>query len=171
MDTTTPSAAQATLAAIYEAHAPALQRYFATRLRDASLAEDLCADVFCEVAAKLPRYEDRGKPITGWLYQIAHSRLVDHIRRHTARPTTPLDTEHASSDAVEDTVIAQLDRETVRAALATLPPPQREIIALRFTANLPAAAVAARLGMTTGAVKATQHRAIVALQRTLGATI
>jgi RNA polymerase sigma-70 factor, ECF subfamily len=54
------------------------------------------------------------------------------------------------------------------AALAALTADQREVVALRFVADLPIDAVAAVTGRSPGAVKALQHRALQALAEELG---
>jgi len=59
----------------------------------------------------------------------------------------------------------QLSREQLLAAIAQLTDIQREIIALRFAAELSIAQVARVLGISEGAVKARQHSALNALRR------
>ena len=60
------------------------------------------------------------------------------------------------------------DSELLR-ALGQLTADQREVLALRFVADLPIDTVAALTGRKTNAVKALQHRALDALARMLGA--
>ena len=68
---------------LYERYAPAIYRYLYARVQDATLAEDLRAEVFARMVEGLPRYQDRGWPISAWLYRIAHDRSVDCYRRYT----------------------------------------------------------------------------------------
>jgi RNA polymerase sigma factor (sigma-70 family) len=55
----------------------------------------------------------------------------------------------------------------VRAAVAGLPRRQREVVSLRFYADLPVAETAARLGVAEGTIKALTHQAIASLRRSL----
>ena len=52
-------------------------------------------------------------------------------------------------------------------AIGRLTPDQREVVVLRFVADLPIEAVARITGRTTGAVKALQHRALAQLAGTV----
>ncbi len=61
-----------------------------------------------------------------------------------------------------------LDRVELVAALRSLPRRQREVVALRYLADLPEAEVAASLGCSTGTVKQHAHRGLAALRRHLG---
>jgi RNA polymerase sigma factor (sigma-70 family) len=49
--------------------------------------------------------------------------------------------------------------------VASLPPDQRAVVALRVTADLPINEVASILGKRAGAVKALQHRALASLRK------
>jgi RNA polymerase sigma-70 factor (ECF subfamily) len=51
--------------------------------------------------------------------------------------------------------------------VAALPRRQREVVCLRFYADLPVAETAARLGVAEGTIKALTHQAIASLRRSL----
>jgi RNA polymerase sigma-70 factor (ECF subfamily) len=53
---------------------------------------------------------------------------------------------------------------TMASLLATLPPSQQEILRLRVAVGLSAEDTAAALGMTAGAVRVAQHRALAKLR-------
>jgi len=76
-----------------------------------------------------------------------------------------------ADDAVPDkaapTAPDSFDPELVR-ALDRLTADQREVVALRFVADLSIDTVAALTGRTPNAVKALQHRALETLARELG---
>jgi RNA polymerase sigma factor (sigma-70 family) len=61
-----------------------------------------------------------------------------------------------------------LDHLELMAALRSLSRRQREVVALRYLADLPEAEVAAALGCATGTVKQHAHRGLAALRRRLG---
>lgn len=154
---------------LYERYAPAIYRYLYVRVQDAALAEDLRAEVFMRMVEGLSRYQDRGWPISAWLYRIAHDRSVDTIRAQRRRQYVSLGTWAGVCEGPEQNVGLQLDYEELHRSLDTLTADQRQVIQLRFLADMSIQEVAQRLGRTEGAVKALQHRGLQALSRQLRA--
>jgi len=130
--------------------------YVAYRIGDGPDAEDVTGETF----ARALRYRDsfdpkRGEPV-GWLIGIARRCIADLA---LTRPTQELDETRdgaAPGDLAEETV----RRLTLRAAVAQLDETGRELVALRFGADLTARQIAELTGKKTHAVE-------VALQRTL----
>jgi RNA polymerase sigma-70 factor (ECF subfamily) len=130
--------------------------YIAYRIGDGPDAEDVTSETF----ARALRYRDsfdpkRGEPI-GWLIGIARRCIADMA---LTKPVQELDESvdvAAPGDLAEDSV----RKLTVRAAVAQLDEAGRELIALRFGADLKARQIAELTGKTTHAVE-------VALSRTL----
>ncbi len=127
-------------------------------------AEDLLGEVFVSVARNLHRFRGNRDDFRRWVFAIAHRRRVDHVRswrRH--RHVTVADLPHRPSTDRP----TGLDVDLV-AALAELTPLQREVVVLRFVADLPIRDVARIVGRSTGAVKAVQVRALAQLAKRLG---
>lgn len=162
---------QSAFAQIYERYAPAIYRYIFFRVRDVELAEDIQADVFLRMLEGIGRYEDRGWPLSAWLYRIAHDRTIDTIRRRTKRHVVPLESWEGSCEGPEHTVNTLLEHEELHQTLNDLTAEQREVIQLRFMADMSVQEVATRLGRSEGAVKALQHRGIQSLARRLQAPV
>lgn len=152
---------------IYERYAPAIYRYLYFRLGEAELAEDLQAEVFLRMLEGIHRYEDRGWPISAWLYRIARDRTIDVMRRRRKRQQVPLDLWGGSCDGPEHSVGAQLEFEELTRTLDELTSDQRQVIQLRFLAEMSIQEVAQKLGRTEGSVKALQHRGLQSLARRL----
>jgi RNA polymerase sigma factor (sigma-70 family) len=66
---------------------------------------------------------------------------------------------------------ALVERFELVDALRRLPKRQREVVVLRYVADLPEAEVARVLSCSTGTVKRHAHRGIAALRKTLSPTI
>jgi RNA polymerase sigma-70 factor (ECF subfamily) len=100
----------------------------------------------------------------GWLYRVAVNIVRSRWRRlRTARLAAP-----ALAGTPADPGTGPVDeRMALLAALRRLPYPQREALALHYLADLPVDAVAARLGVPTGTVKARLSRGRDALARLL----
>jgi RNA polymerase sigma-70 factor (ECF subfamily) len=156
-------------AQIYERYAPAIYRYIYHRVHEAELAEDLQADVFLRAFENLEQYEDRGWPFSAWLYRIARDRTIDQSRRSRVRQYVPLDELTSYADGPEALIDAKVERAELNRLLAKLTHEQRQVITLRFLADLPIQEVALRIGRSEGAVKALQHRGIQSLARMLEA--
>jgi RNA polymerase sigma factor (sigma-70 family) len=69
--------------------------------------------------------------------------------------------------SAEHGAFALLERSSVIAALRGLPARQREVVVLRFYADMSEAQIAAAMGITRGAVKSHTSRALAALRSVL----
>ena len=98
-----------------------------------------------------------------WVFTIAHHRLVVEHRRRTRRLRL-LRTQNQLRVVPPD---EPLDPALV-AALDALTPDQREVVVLRFVADLSLETVAAMTNRPEGAVKSLQHRALRNLATALG---
>lgn len=123
-------------------------------------AEDVLGEVFLQVARDLRRFKGDDDACRRWVFSIAHNRMVDAFRRRDRRPEEP---GPVPEQAVDD-ILDALD-PALMAALDALTPDQREVVVLRFVADLPLEAVARITGRPAGAVKSLQHRALRNLQQ------
>jgi RNA polymerase sigma-70 factor, ECF subfamily len=158
---------QAAFGQLYERYAAAIYRYIYFRVGEVELAEDLRSEVFMRVFEDLDRYEDRGWPLSAWLYRIAHDRTIDSVRRRKIRTHVPLDHWEGMTDGPEVTLANKMDREELLQLLEKLTDEQRQVIRLRFMADMSIQEVAEHIGRSEGAVKALQHRGIQSLARML----
>lgn len=128
----------------------------------AEAAEDAAQEVCIAVMTYLPRYEERGAPFEAFVYKICSGKVAD-IQRAAYR--TPIPTEELpdrADDAAtpEEEALRADAAEQAWALLATLPDQQRELLTLRVAVGLSAQETAEALGMTAGAVRVAQHRAL-----------
>lgn len=152
---------------IYERYASAIFRYIYFRIGEVEMAEDIQADVFMRMFEGMARYEDRGWPISAWLYRIAHDRTIDAIRRRKSRPSISLDAWEGSYEGPEDGVETMFDHDELKRVLLDLTEDQRQVIHMRFMSDLSIQEVANRLGRSECSVKALQHRGLQSLARRL----
>src|SRR6187397_1015147 len=104
---------------------------------DASLAEDVVQEAFLGAWRNANRYVEGRGSVKTWLLSIVHHRAIDAVRRR--RPTAELpdttDTLVPAALTLPDVwgeVAAELDAETVRAAVGALSDVQREAIELAY---------------------------------------
>ena len=138
--------------------------------------EDVLGETLLDVARGLDRFDGDEAGFRSWVFTIAHRRVVDAQRRRHRRPSTPLPDERLvplaeALDAGEDAiarVVARLDASReLDALLAHLTDEQREVLVLRFAADLDATTVGKLTGRTTNAVAAITRRALLRLQEVI----
>ncbi len=100
----------------------------------------------------------------GWLYRVAVNVVRSRWRRLRTARRAAADLVPVPPDFDADEVA---ERIALLAALRRLPYHQREALALYYLADLPVQAVAARLGIPTGTVKARLSKGRDALARLL----
>jgi RNA polymerase sigma-70 factor (ECF subfamily) len=129
-------------------------------------ADDVAQEVCIAVLSALPRYRDEGKPFEAFVYRVAQNKVAD-AQRGTYRqpqPRAELPDVVDHSDGPEDLAVRASDAEQARALLETLPDPLRELMLLRVAVGLSAEETGRALGMTAGAVRVAQHRALQKLR-------
>lgn len=157
---------------LYLRYADRVYRFALARTRSAALADDIVSDTMIAALEGLRGFDARKGSFAGWLFTIAARRIADRDRKQRQfwnflqrRPPSAADWEE------EDALASTLRGETqarVRAAIASLSERHREVIELRYLAELPIRDIAAVLDTTEGAVKMRLNRAMQALARELG---
>ena len=151
---------------LYDTYAGRVFGYL--RAQGAVEPEDLTSEVFLRVFDRLAHFSGDEVQFRSWLFTIAHRILIDDARRRQRRPQTialVAQAETYVAGDVEHEAITNVGTEWADALVASLPPDQRAVVALRVTADLPLEQVASILGKRVGAVKALQHRALASLRR------
>ncbi len=153
---------------LYETHHPAVFRYLYYRVGDREAAEDLTSEVFLHMVRSLASYRDHGISFQAWLFKIAWNLAVDYFRKTSASPQLALSDNLPSSEA-EPAAAAErrLTTEILRWGLSKLGADQRDVVVLRFVADLPIAEVARALNRSEDAVKGLQRRGLDALRAIL----
>jgi len=141
-------------------------------------AEDVVGETLLHIARGLPGFTGDESGFRAWVFTIAHRRVVDAQRRRVRRPTTPLPAEELvplaeALDGPPDALAGLVDRleasDRLGALLAHLTDEQREVLVLRFAADLDATTVGVLTGRTTNAVAAITRRALLRLQEVIAA--
>jgi len=149
---------------------PMVVRYCRARLSRISghyhAADDVAQEVCIAVLSALPRYQDMGRPFASFVFGIASHKVADAMRSaaRLAIPTEDLPDGPDDRPGPEETVVAYLEAERARALLAKLPVNQRELLVLRLLSGLTAEETGRVLGMSPGAVRVAQHRALARLR-------
>jgi RNA polymerase sigma factor (sigma-70 family) len=127
---------------LYAVHAEPLVKFLLYRTGDTALAEDLAADTFERVIRARRPFDPRRGTEKAWLYTIALNLLRDHERRRAAEMRAL----RRSADPERDKLVFDREDSDIRGrvarALSTLGTDEREIVALRYGADLSTADIA-----------------------------
>ena len=140
---------------LYQTYGPRVKAYMMRQGADAGTAEDLAQETLFTVWRRASLYAaDKGSAAT-WIFAIARNLRIDRLRREVPWQELPEDRlEGAASEALPDEALAEKERQLrVRAALASLPPEQQEVVTLSYLEGLSHGEIAARLGLPLGTVK------------------
>jgi RNA polymerase sigma-70 factor (ECF subfamily) len=138
-------------------------------------ADDVAQEVCLAVLNALPRYRDLGRPFSAFVFGIAAHKVSDAHRgasRDLSQPMEILPEVADDERGPEAAAIAADAARRLHKLLDTLPAAHREVVVLRVAVGLTAEETGRVLGMTPGAVRVTQHRALARLrQRVVGAEV
>jgi RNA polymerase sigma-70 factor (ECF subfamily) len=148
---------------------------------DQTLAEDLLQEVFLRVVKARAEWKGESK-FTTWVYAIARNLCIDHARRAVHRDARSLDAPTRPDDEAGETLHDRLAgderdaegrasdgqvRVRVEAAVADLPPDQREVFLLREVMDMPFAEIAVVVGAPEPTVKSRMRYALERLREAL----
>lgn len=149
--------------ALVRAYRPSIYRYCRARVGDHETAEDVTQEVCMALVTGLARHRDDEYSLSAFVFGIAARQVALSHRRRYGRPEEPteqmpdlVDTAPGPEERAEqaDTSVYVLE------LLGTLPPDTRHLLMLRIAAGLSAEETGQVLGMTAGAVRVAQHRAL-----------
>jgi RNA polymerase sigma-70 factor (ECF subfamily) len=160
---------------LYQHHLQPVYSYIWLQVRDDAVAEDLVQDVFMGLLRGLATFR-LGQAFAPWLMRVAHNRVVNHWRAQGRQPQIVRLPEEDDSEEVlaplaapesMDEFVLDISLPDLADALNRLTELQREVILLRFGAELSLAETASVVGRTVNAVKNIEFKGLLALRRQL----
>jgi RNA polymerase sigma-70 factor (ECF subfamily) len=182
---------QDALANAYDKHGNAV---FAAAIRagaDRSVAAEVVQETFLALWNRAEVFDPARGSLTTWLLAIARNRAIDRLRaagRHDRAATfSSFETAQADDQSIgewlttsgmliaaggpeatpEHALSSKESRASIRAAVASLPSPERAVITLAYESELSQPEIAARLGWPLGTVKTRTRRALRHLREQL----
>lgn len=133
---------------------------------DSDLAADLTQETFQKAWAALPNFDGRSQLFT-WLYRIAYTTFLNHIRRPRRimsldEPDAPEVTD--STPRVDDVIADREEAERLRAAVLKLPDDLRFTVTAHFWGGLAVKEIATLEEITTVAIRKRLHKAFGILE-------
>jgi RNA polymerase sigma-70 factor (ECF subfamily) len=142
--------------------------YTATLLRDSAAAEDVTAQAFERAYKRRSRFDARRGSPRAWLFGIARNAALDELRRRKRADTAEIPAPHSGPGPDEAAELAA-ERDAVRRALGRLAARDRELIALKYHADLSNAEIADVLGVSASNAGTLLHRAMTKLREAVDA--
>jgi RNA polymerase sigma-70 factor, ECF subfamily len=142
--------------------------------RSDELAEEAVQEGFLQLWRAPERFDEARATVRRWLLTMVHARAVDLVRREQAqrRRTEEIAAEPIVIADPSDDVVAEVVRPSeaasVRAALASLPEAQRQVIELMYFRGVSQSGVAEALGLPLGTVKS---RTLLAMRKLRSALV
>ncbi len=148
--------------------------HMASQALDTTTAEEIVQDVFLAVWRKAETFDPSLGAFRPWLLQIAHFRILNELRRRSRRPRLAEDIDGDLSEDLPDDSAEPIEtawhayrRDAIRAAVANLPPHQRQALSLAFFEELTHDQVADTLQLPLGTVKTRIRSAMHTLRNNL----
>lgn len=163
-----PAARDDELRRVFQDHVGAVYAHFVYSV-DASTAEDLTSATFEKVLRSWKRYDSTKASERTWIISIARNTLIDYFRRASHRNATSIDEHPALLESLSDDIDfvgRKLDADELRWWLSVLGDREREILALRYGADLSAADIAGIVGLSAGNVHQVLSRSLRKLRET-----
>lgn len=150
---------------LYRTHYQSLVRVATMLLRDIGAAEEVTQDGFVAMHKAWPRLRDSDKALAYLRQSVVNGARSVIRRRVVAGKYTP--PAMLNAPGAEEAAFAVLERTDVVTALRELPTRQREVLVLRYYADLSEAEIAQIMRISRGAVKSHAARGIAALRLAL----
>jgi RNA polymerase sigma-70 factor (ECF subfamily) len=152
---------------LYEQYVGRIYNYIYYRIGNMHEAEDLTARVFFRAMRRISDYQNRGLPVSAWLYRIAHNLVANWHRDRGRRPEIPLDESTsfvAHLEHPESTMLQTEEQEALLRIIRKLPAERQQLLILKFVEHLSNAEIGQIMERTEGAVKSLYHRTLLSLR-------
>jgi RNA polymerase sigma-70 factor (sigma-E family) len=153
------------VSALYSVHYKSLVRLAAMLLGDVPTAEDLVQDSFVALHTAWRRLADGDRALSYLRQSVVYRCRAAQRQRLVTHKAAPGITPGIPAAVPEQATLA--GHSAIISALQTLPARQREVLVLRYYADLPEAQIATTMGISTSAVKSHMARAMSSLQAEL----
>lgn len=159
------------LSALYDRHGRLAFSLAYRIVGNPETAEDVVQEAFLSIWRRAQTYRPERGSVRNWLLSVVRNRAIDVVRGRATSPATMLvdDLPLVAPDSPETEAIRAAEGRTVRAALAELPPEQREVVELAYFGGLAYPEVAARTGVPLGTIKSRMRLALERLRALLAA--
>jgi RNA polymerase sigma-70 factor (sigma-E family) len=161
-------AAEDGIAALYRSHRLGMVKLAILLVDDLDTAEDVVQDAFAALHRRWPALHNTDAAVSYLRISVLNGARSILRRRRTARLNPRPDDGVTTVDGADSAALLAEEHREVLEAIRQLPSRQREVIVLRYWADLSEADVAATLGISVGAVKSNASRGRDAIAAWIG---
>ena len=136
--------------------------YVAYRIGDGPDAEDVTSEAFARALRYRESFDESKGDAVAWMIGIARRCIAAHFAER--EPTVAETPDAAAPGNLADDSVRRLE---LARAMATLPERDRELVALRYGADLTAKQIAELLGLRVNTVEVSLHRVLRRLRSVL----
>jgi RNA polymerase sigma-70 factor, ECF subfamily len=144
---------------LYEEHVWGVYGFFGYRVASRADAEDLTQLTFERALRAWNRFDPDRASARTWLMSIANNLLIDHYRRDRASAQEPIEDHQSRRELITEDEELGLSPE-IAAALEELGERERQLIALRFGAELTGPEIAEVTGLSLANVQQILSRSL-----------
>lgn len=149
---------------IYHVFLPRVFHYFCYKVGDPIVAEDLTAVTLEKAWMKRQNFRFERGQIQGWLFGIARNVAIDHFRKNSKELDLETFSEFDLAPSFEDDIQRRLDYQFILKSLARFPDRERELIAMKYGAELSHREIARLTGLSESNVGTILHRVVEKLR-------
>lgn len=159
---------------LLERHQKRVYNYILHLVKDVDVADDIFQETYVKIimTIKQGKYYADGK-FASWQLRIAHNVVIDYFRQEKSEATVSTDEadydllnrRELSDCTIEDALVADNIRDDVRHLIKALPREQRQVLVMRYYANMSFKEIAERTGVSINTALGRMRYAIINLRR------
>ena len=153
---------------LYDEFMPKVFAYIHYRVNDQQTTEDLTSIVFEKALANFTKYSSDRAAFSTWIFTIARNSVIDHFRTNAKRRHIDLDDGTYDAPSTDPSPEEQMERQSERycllKCLSKLGDPDREIVRLKFGAEMTNRQISKMLNLTESNVGVRLFRAMKKLR-------
>ena len=165
---------QSAISQLLDRHSRRVRDYIRMMVKDRDLADDILQDTLIKVVRVIDegRYVDSGKFLS-WVLRIAHNQVIDHFRREKQQKQLTeadagydvLGTLRFAEPTIEDRMVSEQIAADLRNLVEELPAEQREVVKMRYYANLTFKEIAEATDVSVNTALGRMRYALINLRR------
>jgi RNA polymerase sigma factor (sigma-70 family) len=153
---------------LYDEFMPKVFAYIHYRINDEQTTEDLTSIVFEKALVNFTKYSSDKAAFSTWIFTIARNSVIDHFRTDAKRHHIDLDDGTIDVPSTAPSPEEQMERQTEKdhllKCLSKLGDPDREIVRLKFGAEMTNRQISKMLNLTESNVGVRLFRAVKRLR-------
>lgn len=157
-------------ASLFEHFAPRIKAYLMRTGTAPAAAEEVAQEAMVAIWRRASTFDPGRASASTWIFTIARNKRIDMVRREKRPELDPEDPSlvPAPETPADEAVAGTQAAASLREAIATLPPAQRQLLELAFFEDMSHSEIAETQSLPLGTVKSRIRLALVHLRSRVG---